>query len=89
MAGNRDTNRMHASLRCSARSKRTGLPCEAPAVKGWNVCRMHGAGGGAPCGERHGQYRHGMRTKEAIAERRMLAELRRMVREALAEPCFR
>jgi hypothetical protein len=30
-----------------------------------------------------------MRTKEAIAERRALAELRRLVRETLLEPCFR
>jgi hypothetical protein len=31
--------------RCTARSKRTGLPCRAPAVRGHCVCRMHGAGG--------------------------------------------
>lgn len=80
---------MQLSPRCSARSKRTGLPCRAPAVKGWAVCRMHGARGGAPSGERHGQYRHGMRTQEAIAERRSLAELRQMVRETLSEPRFR
>ena len=38
----------HAALRCHARSKRTGLPCKAPAVRGFRVCRMHGARGGAP-----------------------------------------
>jgi hypothetical protein len=30
-----------------------------------------------------------MRTKEALAERRMLAELHQMVRETLSEPGFR
>jgi hypothetical protein len=34
----------------SARSKRSGQPCRAPAVRGWQVCRMHGARGGAPHG---------------------------------------
>ena len=37
--------RAHAAPRCSARAKRTGKPCSAPAVKGWRVCR-HGARGG-------------------------------------------
>lgn len=80
MAAKPDVNPMHASPRCSARSKRTGLPCGAPAVTGWTVCRMHGAGGGAPSGERHGRYRHGMRTSAHQAERkalqRILADMR-------------
>jgi hypothetical protein len=29
------------------------------------VCRKHGARGGAPKGERNGNYRHGRHTKEA------------------------
>ena len=60
-------NPMHATPRCRARSKRSGLPCRAPAVRGWQVCRMHGARGGAPEGERNGNFRHGARTKETIA----------------------
>lgn len=28
--------------RCGAQCKRTGLPCQAPAVKGNNRCRIHG-----------------------------------------------
>ena len=39
----------------------------SPAVKGWKVCRMHGARGGAPEGEKNGNYKHGARTKEMIA----------------------
>jgi hypothetical protein len=33
----------------------------------FRVCRMHGARGGAPEGERNGNYRHGTRSKENIA----------------------
>jgi hypothetical protein len=36
------------ALRCHAKSKRSGLQCQAPAIRGYAVCRMHGAGGGAP-----------------------------------------
>jgi hypothetical protein len=28
--------------RCGARTKRTGLPCHAPACRGRNRCRLHG-----------------------------------------------
>ena len=62
----------HNAPRCRATSKRTGRPCKAPAVRGWSVCRMHGAGGGGPSGRANGNYRHGGRTKEvadAIARR--------------------
>jgi hypothetical protein len=45
------------SPRCSATSKLTKKPCQAPAVNGWTVCRFHGARGGAPKGERNGAYR--------------------------------
>jgi hypothetical protein len=41
----------HDAPRCKAKSKRTGKPCRAPAVRGCRVCRMHGAGGGAPEGK--------------------------------------
>jgi hypothetical protein len=57
-----------------ARSKRTGQPYHAPAVRGFNVCRMHGAGGGAPNRNRNA-LKHGQFTCEAIAMRRELAEL--------------
>lgn len=72
---------MQDAARCHAHSKRTGLPCGAPAVKGWRVCRMHGAGGGAPSGKRNGNYRHGGRTKVAMAE---LAYVRELVRQCRA-----
>ena len=36
------------ATQCTAKSKRTGQRCKNPAVQGWTVCRMHGAGGGRP-----------------------------------------
>ncbi len=79
-------NRMYAfqkAPRCSATSKRTGKPCQAPAVRYWTVCRFHGAGGGGPKGKRNGMYEHGLYTKEAIEERRALSALFRASRESL------
>ncbi len=64
----------HSSPRCTAHSKRSGILCKNPAVRGWRVCRMHGAGGGAPQGSAHPNYRHGLRTKE-IQELRQLVSL--------------
>ena len=71
--------------RCRARSKRTGKPCQSPAVTGWKVCRHHGAGGGAPKGERNGNYKTGFYTREAAAERRMLSAFLRQSRNIIAE----
>ena len=67
--------------RCSAASKRTRKPCQAPAVRGWAVCRFHGARGGAPKGKANGAYRHGLYTAEAVEERRWMRELLDEVRE--------
>lgn len=65
-------NPMHLAPRCRAHSKRSGHPCQAPAVRGHRVCRMHGAGGGAPEGRANGSYRHGRFTVEAIEQWREL-----------------
>jgi uncharacterized protein YjcR len=51
---------MHLSPRCGARSKRTGEPCRAAAMKNGR-CRMHGGKStGAPKGNqnalKHGKY---------------------------------
>src|SRR6185437_3112699 len=48
-------DKAHDAPRCTARSKRSGQRCRAPAVRGWRVCRMHGARGGAPEGQRNGE----------------------------------
>ena len=68
---------MHLAPRCSATSKRTRQPCQAPAVRGWAVCRFHGAGGGGPEGARNGAYVHGLQTAEAIAERQAVTDMAR------------
>ena len=85
-------NPIHArflSLRCKARSKRSGEPCKAPAVNGWQVCRMHGARGDAPDGERNGSYRHGANTnavKDQVRQtRQLLATARDMLSGLKAE----
>jgi hypothetical protein len=51
--------------RCTARSKRTREQCKAPAVRGYDVCRFHGARGGAPKGTANGSYKHGLYTEGA------------------------
>jgi hypothetical protein len=75
---------MHRSPRCSAMSKRTRLPCQAPAVTGWTVCRFHGARGGGPKGAHNGAYKFGLHTAEAVAERRAVAELIARARKSSA-----
>lgn len=71
------------SPRCTATSKRTRRPCQAPAVTGWTVCRFHGARGGAPTGKRNGMYRHGESTKTMLALRRQIADIGRQSRALL------
>ncbi len=41
------------AAQCTALSKRSGVRCKNPAVRGYSVCRMHGAGGGAPIGNKN------------------------------------
>ena len=72
----------HEAPRCSAKSKRTGKRCRAPAVRGYRVCRMHGARGGALIGEQNGNYRHGARTKEAIHAGSYVNLLSRLARKS-------
>ena len=74
-------DRPKAASRCTARSKRTGEPCRAPAVTGWRVCYFHGAGGGHKAGPAHPSWKHGMRSREAVEMRRAIAQLVREVRE--------
>lgn len=76
---------LHAAPRCHAKAKTTGQRCKAPAVNGWAVCRMHGAGGGAPMGKANGAWRHGGRTLEAIETRRLILELACLARATLGE----
>lgn len=72
---------MHRSPRCTAHSKRTGDPCRNPAVRGWRVCRMHGARSGSKAGPDANAFRHGMRTAKVASERRAMNELLRLCRQ--------
>ena len=49
--------------------------CRAPALRGWKVCRFHGARGGAPRGKANAAWKHGRYTKEARAFLRRCAVL--------------
>jgi uncharacterized protein YjcR len=75
---------MHQALRCHARSKRSGLKCRAPAVRGYSVCRMHGAGGGAPRGNQNA-LKHGAHSAETIALMKEVHSLASIARETLAK----
>ncbi|MGN8544394.1 HGGxSTG domain-containing protein [Bradyrhizobium sp. 13971] len=61
---------MPASPRCGAKT-RCGGSCGAPAVHGKTRCRMHGGaeGSGAPKANQSAR-RHGLFTRDAIAELR-------------------
>jgi uncharacterized protein YjcR len=81
----RNTGPMLASRRCGAKT-RSGDACRSPAVHGKKRCRMHGCaqGSGAPKANENAR-KHGLFTRDAIAERRqiqvLLGEARRLLEE--------
>ena len=79
----RNTGPMLSSQRCGAKT-RSGKPCRSPAVQARKRCRMHGgaAGSGAPRGNENAR-KHGLYTREAMAERRQLAELMQQSRRLI------
>ena len=86
MSGNLVPSGFANCPRCGARCKRTGLPCKQPGMPNGR-CKLHGGKSpGAPTGERHGQYKHGRRTKAAMAERKAvtaaLEDLHRLTKAA-------
>ena len=68
------TQRLRDAPRCSAKAKSTEQRCRNPSKQNWNVCRLHGAGGGAPSSSAHPNFRHGLRTKK-MQELRQLVSL--------------
>ncbi|MEO8320994.1 MAG: HGGxSTG domain-containing protein [Bradyrhizobium sp.] len=76
---------MLASPRCGAKT-RCGGACHSPAVGGRKRCRMHGGaqGAGAPRANRNAR-KHGLFSKNAIAERlriqAVLGEARKLLEE--------
>ena len=71
----RNTGPMLVSLRCGAKT-RCGGACRSPAVSGRKRCRMHGGarGSGAPRANQNAR-KHGLFTRNAIAERRQIQAL--------------
>jgi hypothetical protein len=53
------------------------------AVRGYEVCRMHGAGGGAPRGNRNA-VKHGEFTAEGLAMKKQINTLARLARQTMA-----
>ncbi|MDA0341631.1 MAG: hypothetical protein O3B74_08535 [Proteobacteria bacterium] len=57
---------------CAARSKRTRVQCQAPAMTGKRVCYHHGGRSpGAAPNEAHWNFRHGNHSAEAREVRRL------------------
>ena len=79
----RQTGPMLASPRCGAQT-RSGAACRSAAVHGKKRCRMHGGAprSGAP-GANQNARKHGLFTRDALAERRriraVLEEARRFL----------
>jgi hypothetical protein len=80
---NQQPVQFHKARQCGSRTK-SGKPCRSPATKKGR-CRLHGGakGSGGPPGERNGQYRHGERTKAAIAEQKKFSALLKTLRAGL------
>jgi hypothetical protein len=80
---NQQPVQFQTARQCGARTK-SGKPCRSPATKKGR-CRLHGgaSGSGGPPGKRNGQYRHGERTKAAIAEQQKFSALLKMLRAGL------
>jgi hypothetical protein len=69
--------------RCGARTRK-GTPCKGPAMKNGR-CRMHGGTSpGGLVGNQHA-LKHGLRTKQAIAERKMFNRLLKESKELIKE----
>ena len=81
----RNTGPMLASRRCGAKT-RSGDACRSPAVHGKKRCRMHGCaqGSGAPKANENAR-KHGLFTRDAIAERKRIQTLLGEARKLLEE----
>jgi protein-arginine kinase activator protein McsA len=75
----------HGAKSCTAKSKRTGLPCNNPAAYGCRTCRMHGARKAESIkrGEQHPNFVHGGRTLEAQAEQSAVSRRLQQIEDAM------
>jgi len=75
---------MHFAPRCGAKCKRTGLPCKGPAMANGR-CRLHGGKStGAPKGNKNA-LKHGLYTKEMLAEKKAVQKLLNQAKETLSQ----
>jgi hypothetical protein len=81
----RNTGPMLASRRCGAKT-RSGGACRSPAMHGKKRCRMHGGARGSGARKANQNARkHGLFTRDAIAERRQIQALLGEARKVLEE----
>lgn len=74
--------------KCTAKSKRSGERCRNYPLKGYSVCRFHGARGGSKTSEgrrkqSEANIKHGLYTSEAIKERRAFSKALKEHRDAI------
>jgi len=68
--------------KCGAKSKRTGKPCQQPAMKNGR-CRLHGGKSTGPPKGNQNAFKHGFYSNDAIAQRRYIRKLIKDSRESL------
>lgn len=75
----------HGAKLCTAKSKRTGLPCNNPAAYGCRTCRVHGARKAESIkrGSDHHNFVHGRRTLEAQLEQSATSRRLQQLEDAL------
>ena len=80
----------HSCNQCKAKSKRSGVRCLAPAVKGKSVCRMHGGKSTGPRTEEgllhsgRARLTHGTQTRGVrLAHKKAILEIRALEERAL------
>ena len=77
----------NAAPRSTAKSKRAGQPCRSPAVRGWAVCRIDGARGGVRPVPANPNWKHGARSQEAVALRKLVNAIASDARKLKEEWC--
>lgn len=80
----------HSCSQCTAKSKRSGVRCLAPAVKGKSVCRMHGGKSTGPRTEEgllrsaRAKLSHGTQTRRTrLAHKKAILAIRALEESAL------
>ena len=73
----------HGAKQCTAKSKRTSLPCKNPAAYGCRTCRLHGARKNILVGEQHPNFVHGNRTLESQKQASEQSARLQMLEDAL------